>query len=84
MCQMFVKHFLFTCRVCSRLHREEQRAQLPVDCTLELEPLFPGHEFVAQSAVSGEIQQTDIAGFCQLSSDSFQFQGFQASAFEFT
>lgn len=26
------------------LRREEQRAQLPVDCTLELEPLFPGHE----------------------------------------
>ncbi|CAK9026113.1 unnamed protein product [Durusdinium trenchii] len=26
------------------LRREDQRAELPVECTLELQPLFPGHE----------------------------------------
>jgi len=26
------------------LRREERRGQLPLECTLELEPLFPGHE----------------------------------------
>lgn len=32
------------CMLHLRLRREERRGQLPLECTLELEPLFPGHE----------------------------------------